>query len=117
MTKWILMASHQALFVALPNVFACVLLLVAADVLANTDNVSNALQTSQPSSNKITLSKQADTAFRLEARSAPLEQILKTIADKTGASIHYPYCHQNPSLPLVQAIQSATYWNVSWVLV
>lgn len=90
------MASHKALIVALPHVFACLLVLVAANALARTGNLSNALQTGQPASIQITLSKQADTAIRLEARAAQLGQILKAIADKTGANIHYSVLPEAP---------------------
>ncbi len=83
------MEVSQASVFALSLVFASLLLLVAADALASTDNVSNALQTGQSYNIQITLSKQADTAIRLEARTAPLRKILKAIADKTGAQIHY----------------------------
>lgn len=90
------MASHKALIVAFPHVFASLMLLVAANALARTGNLSNALQTGQPASIQITLSKQADTAIRLEARAAQLGQILKAIADKTGANIHYSVLPEAP---------------------
>ncbi len=90
------MASHQALFVALPHVFASLLLLAATRAFASADNVSNALQTGQPASIQLTLSKQTDTAIRLEARAAPLAQILKALADKTGAQIHYSVLPEAP---------------------
>ncbi|NOU21786.1 MAG: hypothetical protein HOO93_08345 [Methyloglobulus sp.] len=91
------MASHKALFVALPHVFVCLLVLVATNALASTDNVSNTLQTNQPSSIQLTLSKQTNTTIRLEARAAPLAQILKAIADKTGANIHYSVLPEAPA--------------------
>ncbi|NOU21318.1 MAG: HEAT repeat domain-containing protein [Methyloglobulus sp.] len=89
-------ASASASALALPHVFASLLLLVAAHAFASADNVSNALQASQPSSIQITLSKQADAAIRLEARDAPLGQILKAIADKTGVNIHYSVLPEAP---------------------
>jgi hypothetical protein len=88
--------SLQASVLFLPPFFASLLLLVATHAFASADNVSNALQTSQPSSINLTLSKQADTAIRLEARTAPLGQILKAIADKTGAQIHYSVLPEAP---------------------
>ncbi|MEQ1559598.1 MAG: HEAT repeat domain-containing protein [Methyloglobulus sp.] len=90
------MEVSQASVFALSLVFASLLLLVAANVLANTDNVSNALQTGQPSSIQITLSKQTDSAILLETRSAPLVQILKAVADKTGVNIHYSVLPEAP---------------------
>ncbi len=61
------------------------LLLVAPLALADKGEVSNAAQTHI----RTTLSAQKDSAIRLEARQAPLGQILKEIASKTGAHIHY----------------------------
>ncbi|NOU20459.1 MAG: HEAT repeat domain-containing protein [Methyloglobulus sp.] len=90
------MEVSQASVFALSLVFASLMLLVAADAIAKTGDVSNALQTSQPASIQITLSKQADTAIRLESRAAPLGQILKAIASKTGAQIHYSVLPEAP---------------------
>jgi HEAT repeats len=90
------MDTSQASLVALPLFFASLMLLAAANALASADNVSNALQASQPSSIQITLSKQANTAIRLEARVAPLAQILKAIADKAGVNIHYSVLPEAP---------------------
>jgi hypothetical protein len=91
------MASHKALFVALPHVFACLMLLAASSAFASAERqANNALQTSQPSSIRLTLSKQANTAIRLEARAAQLGQILKAIADKTGINIHYSVLPEAP---------------------
>jgi hypothetical protein len=87
------MASHKALFV----VFACLMLLAASSAFASAERqANNALQTSQPSSIRLTLSKQANTAIRLEARAAQLGQILKAIADKTGINIHYSVLPEAP---------------------
>jgi hypothetical protein len=80
--------SLQASVLFLPQFFTCLLLLAATRAFANPDNVSNALLKDQLSSIQLTLSKQADTDKRLEARSSPLGQILKAIADKTAAIIH-----------------------------
>jgi HEAT repeats len=91
-----LMEVSQASVFALSLVFASLMWPVAANALASPDNVSNALQTSQLSSINLTLSKQADTAIRLEARAAPLGQILKAIADKTGVNIHYSVLPEAP---------------------
>jgi hypothetical protein len=87
------MNTPQALILAL--FFACLVLCVPA-VFANTEQVSNSLQSSQPASIQITLSKQTDTSIRLEARAAPLGQILKAIADKTGVNIHYSVLPEAP---------------------
>lgn len=80
---------NTPLTLALPIVFSSLMLLVAVRAFASADNVSNVVQASQSSSIQITLSKQATTAIRLGARYAPLGQIPKAIADKTGAVIHY----------------------------
>jgi hypothetical protein len=90
------MEVSQASVFALSLVFASLMWPGATHALASADNVSKALQTSQPSSIQLTLSKQAQTAVRLEARAAPLGQILKAIADKTGAVIHYSVLPQEP---------------------
>ncbi|MEQ1913753.1 MAG: hypothetical protein HOO93_05530 [Methyloglobulus sp.] len=79
-----------------PQIFACLLLLVASSAFANAEAVSNGLQASPSSSIQITLSRQADTAIRLEARAAPLRQILEAIADKTSAQIHYSVLPEEP---------------------
>ena len=69
---------------------ACLVLHVSA-IFAGTEDVSNGFPVRPPTSSSIqlTLSKQAPTAIHLEARAAPLAQILKAIADKTGVKIHY----------------------------
>lgn len=90
------MGYPHASLVALPLVFASLMLLVVANALASADNVSNALQTNQPATIHLTLSKQANTAIRLEARVAPLGKILKAIADKTGVNIHYSVLPEAP---------------------
>ena len=84
------MNTPQALF------FACLVLRLSAAFASAEQPVSNALQTSQPASINLTLSKHADTAIRLEARSVPLAQILKAIADKTGVNIHYSVLPEAP---------------------
>ncbi len=90
------MRASQASVFTLSLVFASLMLLAATHAFASADNVSNALQDNQPSSIQLTLSKQADTAIRLETRNAPLGQILKAIADKTGAVIHYSVLPPEP---------------------
>jgi HEAT repeats len=45
---------------------------------------------------QITLTEQKDSAIRLEARQAPLGKILKEIAAKTGAVIHYSVLPEAP---------------------
>lgn len=72
----------------------CVILRPVA-ALAATEGTSNAIQTSQPSVH-IALSGQKDSAIRLEARQAPLGQVLKEITAKTGAIIHYSVLPQEP---------------------
>lgn len=72
------------------------MLRVSAAFASTEQPVSNALQTGQPTSINLTLSKHASTAIRLEARSSPLAQILKAIADKTGVNIHYSVLPEAP---------------------
>jgi HEAT repeats len=76
--------------------FACLVLRVSAAFASAEQSVSNALQTGQPASINLTLSKQANTAIRLEVRAAQLAQILKAIADKTGVNIHYSVLPEAP---------------------
>ncbi|MEQ1546200.1 HEAT repeat domain-containing protein [Methyloglobulus sp.] len=90
------MSASQGSVFTLSLVFASLMWPGATHALASEDSVSNALQTNPPSSIQITLSKQADTAIRLEARAAPLAQILKTIAYKTGVNIHYSVLPEAP---------------------
>ncbi|MEQ1546901.1 hypothetical protein [Methyloglobulus sp.] len=87
------MNTPQALILAL---FFAYLVLCVPAVFANTEQISNSLQPSQPASIQITLSKQANTAIRLEAKAAQLGQILKAIADKTGVNIHYSVLPEAP---------------------
>jgi hypothetical protein len=83
------MASQQALYEALPHVFASLMLLVAANAVASADTASNTLQANKPSSIHLTLSKQADTTIRLEAKSAPLEQVIDyLVAKQVGLLAH-----------------------------
>jgi hypothetical protein len=88
------MNTPQAFVLAL--FFAYPVLRVSAAFASAEQQVSNALQTGQPTSINLTLSKQANTAIRLEARSTPLAQILKAIADKTGVNIHYSVLPEAP---------------------
>ncbi len=90
------MGSSQASLFALSLVFASLMLLAVNRALAKAEQASNNLQSSQPASIQLTLSKQANTEIRLEARAAPLGQILKAIADKTGALIHYSVLPEAP---------------------
>lgn len=53
-------------------------------------------QTSIQPSIQIVLSKQKDSAIRMEIRQAPLGQVLKAIAEKTGAIIHYSVLPEAP---------------------
>jgi HEAT repeats len=69
---------------------------VSAAFASTEQPVSNALQTGQPTSINLTLSKHASTAIRLETRAAPLAQILKAIADKIGVNIHYSVLPEAP---------------------
>lgn len=90
------MGVSQALCIALSLVFASLMLLATTHAFASAEQVSNSLQTSQSYSIQITLSKQASTAISLEARAAPLGQILKAIATKTGVNIHYSVLPETP---------------------
>jgi hypothetical protein len=80
---------------ALTLFFAC-LILGGSAVSYSAENTGNALQPRQPPNIELTLSEQAPAAIRLEARHAPLGQILKEIARKTGARIHYTVLPQEP---------------------
>lgn len=74
--------------VALSSLLACILLRVPT-VFAEAAHVGNGILSKPPSSIKLNLSNQANPAIRLETRDATLRQVLKAIADKTGAVIHY----------------------------
>lgn len=49
-----------------------------------------------PPASRLDLSRQAPAAIRLEARQAPLAQILKQLADETGVKIHYSILPSKP---------------------
>jgi hypothetical protein len=92
-----------ALALALSIIFACLMLHPPAG-LASAEQVSiglqpkgNGVQASQVSSIQLTLSDQVPTAIHLEARQAPLGQILKEITAKTGAIIHYSVLPEAPA--------------------
>jgi HEAT repeats len=82
------MGIPHASVLALPLFFAS-LALYTPTPSARPEQASPSLRTSLPSSIKITLSKQALSAIRLEAKQAPLLQILKQLTEKTGIKIHY----------------------------
>jgi len=73
---------------ALTLFFACLLLHVPA-ASAGSEITGNGAALRQPSNVRLTLSGQAPANIHLEARQAPLAQILKEIARKTGSIIHY----------------------------
>ncbi len=89
----------------LARTLSCVLcfvgaILPATAVIASVEGMSNAAQVnaktnSQPSI-QIVLSQQKDSAIRMETRQTPLGQVLKAIAEKTGAIIHYSVLPEDP---------------------
>ncbi len=83
----LIMGIPHASVLVLPLFFSSLVLSPALS--ASAEQASPSLQPNYPSSIKITLSKQAPSAIRLEAKRAPLAQILKELTDKTGVKIHY----------------------------
>jgi hypothetical protein len=79
---------------ALTLFFACLLLHLPEASAGN--EIANHGALRQPSNIQLTLSKQAPASIHLEARQAPLAQILKEIARKTGAIIHYSVLPEEP---------------------
>ncbi len=82
------MGIPHASVLALPLFFASLALCTPA-LSASAGQASPSLRPSLPSSIRITLSKQVPSAIRLEAKQAPLAQILKRLTAKTGVKIHY----------------------------
>jgi HEAT repeats len=76
--------------------FACLVLIAAGIPVLAQQPVSQGLQSSQPPSIQFTVTPQPTPLLHLEARAAPLGQILKTIADKTGVNIHYSVLPEAP---------------------
>ena len=89
------MGIPHASVLALPLFFASLALCTPA-LSASAGQASPSLRPSLPSSIRITLSKQAPSAIRLEAKQAPLAQILKQLTAKTGVKIHYSALPSNP---------------------
>lgn len=115
------MGLSRSLTVALPHFFIGLALLAVTPMFAKADGISTAIEHVKPANNppvkisnptvtlssnsKVTAIAQSNTHISLqklddklllEARHAPLIQILKTIADKTGALIHYSVLPQAP---------------------
>jgi HEAT repeats len=74
-----------------PQISSIALMMFSVTVLSAPRHTVNT-----QSSIQITLTKQKDSAIRLEARQAPLGQILKEITTKTGAIIHYSVLPEAP---------------------
>lgn len=77
-------------------VFVAYVILRPGTMLATTDAASAAVQPRIQPNVHIALSQQKDSAIRLEVRQTPLAQILKEIATKTGANIHYSVLPEAP---------------------
>ncbi|MEQ1485491.1 HEAT repeat domain-containing protein [Methyloglobulus sp.] len=70
---------------------------VALAAVEGSNNAANAnAQTNIQPSIQIVLSKQKDSAIRMEIRQAPLGQVLKALAEKTGVLIHYSALPEAP---------------------
>lgn len=84
---------HAAVLVfASPIILACLLMCVPS-VSASAEQI----QINQPSSIQLTLSEQqTPRTIYLETSHAPLSQVLKEIASKTGARIHYSALPEEP---------------------
>ncbi|MDO9104076.1 MAG: HEAT repeat domain-containing protein [Methylovulum sp.] len=74
---------------------AC-LALAATGTLADPGALNAAVKTGSQATINLALSKQKDSALRLEVRHAALGAVLKAIADKTGAVIHYSVLPEEP---------------------
>jgi hypothetical protein len=77
------------------RLLAVALLTVGCPVLAVQPTMQN-VSTSDPHVIQLTVSHNPKPLIHLEARQAPLAQILKNIADKTGAQIHYSVLPDEP---------------------
>jgi HEAT repeat protein len=78
----------------------------AHGVIADQAKIMPSIQLTQPNLN--------DSAIRLEARQAPLGQILKEITAKTGAVIHYSVL---PEAPVTATCAGANIWQLMDCLV
>ena len=74
-----------------PQILSIALMMFSVSALGAPSHIDNT-----QSSIQITFTEQKDSAIRLEARQAPLGQILKKIAAKTGAIIHYSVLPEAP---------------------
>ncbi|MBK8816644.1 MAG: HEAT repeat domain-containing protein [Methylococcaceae bacterium] len=81
---------------ALPKLFSSVALFAISNLLLAGQPASQSQQTSQPPSIQLRVTQEPNPFLHLEARQAPLGQILKAIADKTGAQIHYSVLPEAP---------------------
>ena len=113
--------SSQAPTLALPTFLVSLLLLAASPAFANAEGAADGIAEGQPAIGTVAQASNAptstnpntkahalgqnnaginlqniDSQFLLEARQAPLAHILKTIADKTGAQIHYSVLPEAP---------------------
>jgi hypothetical protein len=98
-----------SVFMALIACFPGSHLPVAAEIAVNTADQTKLIPTIQ-----ITQPNPNDSALRLEARQAPLGQILKELAAKTGAVIHYSVL---PEAPVTATCAGANIWQLMDCLV
>ncbi len=89
------MGSSRSSHFAWQLLFACWALIAGKPVLAQ-QPAGQGPQLGLMSSIQLTVAQQPNSLLHLEARSAPLAQILKAIADKTGAQIHYSVLPEAP---------------------
>ncbi len=78
--------------------------------LAGAESIDTAAQ----SGIQINRSSQKDSAIRLEVRQAPLAKILKELAEKTGAIVHYSVL---PDAPVTATCVGANIWQLMDCLV
>lgn len=74
-----------------PSILSIVLMMFSVVALGAPNHIDDT-----QSSIQITLTEQKDSAIRLEARQAPLGQILAELSRKTGAVIHYSVLPETP---------------------
>lgn len=80
--------------------FIVCMIIYATGIHADNENAITALQTKSQKlikpSIQVSFPKPKNNTIRLEARQAPLAQILKGLTDKTGAKIHYSALPSDP---------------------
>ncbi|MEQ1557673.1 MAG: HEAT repeat domain-containing protein [Methyloglobulus sp.] len=90
------MGSSRSSHFAWQFLFACWALIAAGKPVLAQQPADQSSQLGQMPSIQFTVIQRPAPLLHLEARSAPLAQILKTIADKTGALIHYSVLPEAP---------------------